>query len=290
MTQITAAMVNKLREMTGAGMMECKAALVEANGDFEAAADILRKKSGAAASKKAGRKTAEGLVAIAIEGNKGAMAQINCETDFVARNEKFQAYAAKVAKMALSDSPEKVKSAAASELEQLIATIGENMSLSRVGGLSVKQGAIVSYVHNAVNSTMGKIGVLVALESTAPAAKLETVGKQLAMHIAAARPDAVNIADADPKKVEKERNFFTDQAKESGKPADIIAKMVEGRIRKYYEEVILMEQLFVVDGESKIAKVVEAAAKDAGAPIKVAGFLRFALGEDNDSSLDAQAA
>jgi elongation factor Ts len=290
MAEITAALVKELREKTGAGMMDCKKALSESAGDLEAAVDWLRKKGLSAAAKKAGRVAAEGLVAIAASGPKAAMVEVNAETDFVARNDAFQAYAAKAAEVALATSAkdeEALKAAAfpgtdksmADELTNLIATVGENMAIRRVAQLAVPQGVVASYVHNALSPTLGKIGVLVALDSAAPAEKLMALGKQIAMHIAAARPEALTIADVDASALEREKNVLADQARASGKPEAIIEKMVEGRLRKYYEEVVLTEQIFVVDGETKVGKVVENAGKEWGAPVKLAGFVRFQLGE-----------
>jgi elongation factor Ts len=289
MAEITASLVKDLREKTGAGMMDCKKALVETNGDMEAAVDWLRKKGLSAAAKKAGRVAAEGLVAVASSGGKAAMVEVNAETDFVARNEAFQAFALQVAKVALETGADlealKTKPypgtsrTVQEELTQLIATVGENMNLRRVAHVDVSKGIVATYVHNALAPNLGKIGVLVALESTADAAKLNEFGKQVAMHVAAARPDALTIADVDTKALDRERNILAEQARASGKPEEIIAKMVEGRLRKYYEEVVLMEQVFVVDGETRVSKAVENAAKALGSPVKVTGFARFQLGE-----------
>ncbi|MCM8733432.1 translation elongation factor Ts [Azospirillum sp. A1-3] len=289
MAEITASLVKELREKTGAGMMDCKKALNETQGDLEGAVDWLRKKGLAAAAKKSGRVAAEGLVAVATAGTKGAVVEVNAETDFVARNDKFQAFAAKTAELALTSAGdvEALKAAtypgtshtAQDELTSLIATVGENMNLRRAVTLSVSAGVVVSYVHSAIAPGLGKIGVLVALESTGDTAKLADLGKQIAMHIAAARPDALDIADVDSSSLERERNVLAEQARASGKPENIIEKMVEGRVRKYYEEVCLLEQTYVIDGETKVRKVVENAAKDIGAPVKVTAFTRFALGE-----------
>ncbi|MFS2009963.1 translation elongation factor Ts [Azospirillum sp. CT11-132] len=289
MAEITASLVKELREKTGAGMMDCKKALNETQGDLEGAVDWLRKKGLAAAAKKSGRVAAEGLVAVATAGTKGAVVEVNAETDFVARNDKFQAFAAKAAELALTSAGdvEALKAAtypgtshtAQDELTSLIATVGENMNLRRAVTLSVSAGVVVSYVHSAIAPGLGKIGVLVALESTGDTAKLADLGKQIAMHIAAARPDALDIADVDSSSLERERNVLAEQARASGKPENIIEKMVEGRVRKYYEEVCLLEQTYVIDGETKVRKVVENAAKDIGAPVKVTAFTRFALGE-----------
>jgi elongation factor Ts len=281
--------VKDLREKTGAGMMDCKKALGETKGDLEAAVDWLRKKGLAAAAKKAGRVAAEGLVGVHAEGKKGALVEVNAETDFVARNEQFQAFVRTVAKLALDQGsdvdalgrqtyPGEGKPVA-EKLTQLIATIGENMALRRTVALSVPNGVVASYMHNQAAPGLGKIGVLVALESTADAGKLAQLGKQLAMHVAAANPQALTVADIDPKTLERERAVLAEQARASGKPEEIVAKMVEGRLRKYYEEVVLLEQTYVVDGESRVKAVIEAAVKSLGAPVRIAGFARMALGE-----------
>lgn len=299
MAEITATMVKDLRESTGAGMMDCKKALVEANGDMEAAVDWLRKKGLSAAAKKSGRVAAEGLVGVAASGKKAVALEVNAETDFVARNDAFQAFVGNATKVALEASDiEDLKTKAypgasrnvSEELTQAIATIGENMNLRRMAALSVDNGVVATYVHNAIAPNMGKIGVLVALESTADAGKLAELGKQLSMHVAAARPEALNIADVDTKALDRERNVLADQARASGKPEDIIAKMVEGRLRKYYEEVVLMEQVYVVDGETKIKDVVANAGKTLGAPVTLKGFVRFQLGEGIEKAADDFAA
>jgi len=289
MAEITAALVKELREKSGAGMMDCKKALTENGGDVEQAIDWLRKKGLSAAAKKAGRVAAEGLVAVASDGPSAAIVEVNAETDFVARNAQFQAYAGAVAALALKTggSLEALQAAkypdtgrsVQEELTHLVATIGENMSLRRVKQLVVSQGVVASYIHNAVAPNAGKIGVLVALESTGDAAKLTALGKQIAMHVAATNPQSLSTADLDPAAIDRERSVLEDQARASGRPPEVIAKMVEGRLRKFYEEVVLSEQVFVVDGETKVGKVVENAAKDVGAPVRLAGFVRFALGE-----------
>ena len=291
MAEITAALVKDLREKTGAGMMDCKKALGETGGDMEAAVDWLRKKGLAAAAKKSGRVAAEGLVGVTSSGTSGAVVEINAETDFVARNEGFQAYVKAVTQLAAGTGDiEALKGkpypgtgrTVADELTHLIATIGENMSIRRVKQLTVGSGVVATYMHSALTPGLGKIGVLVALESTGDQGKLQELGRQIAMHIAAARPEALDVADVDPTALNRERDVLADQARASGKPEEIIAKMVEGRLRKYYEEVVLLEQLYVIDGETKVRKVVEAAAKELGAPVKLAGFVRFALGEGID--------
>lgn len=288
MAEITAALVKELREITGAGMMDCKKALTENGGNLETSVDWLRKKGLAAAAKKAGRVAAEGLVGIAAEGTKGALIEVNSETDFVARNDQFQAFVAAVAKLALTTGDiEAIKTAkfpgeslsVAEKLTQLVATIGENMNLRRMAALSVSKGVVATYMHNAAAPNMGKIGVLVALESTAAPDKLAALGKQLAMHVAAANPQSVTIDAVDPAQLERERAVLADQARASGKPEEIIGKMVEGRLRKYYEDVVLLEQLYAIDGESRVKQVIEKAGKEFGAPVKIAGFVRMALGE-----------
>ncbi len=288
MAEITAALVKELREKTGAGMMDCKRALSETAGDLEGAVDWLRKKGLAAAAKKAGRVAAEGLVSVAVAGNVGAVVEVNAETDFVARNDMFQGFVRRIAEHA-RDQGEDVEALKAlpmasgrsvgDELTHLIATVGENMALRRARRFTVKNGAIASYVHSAVAPNLGRIGVLVALESAGAPERVAALGKQLAMHVAAANPQYLDIASVDPAAVERERDVLREQARASGKSLQIVDKMVEGRLRKFYEETVLLEQIFVVDGESRVAKVIEAAAKEAGAPIKVAGFVRFALGE-----------
>jgi len=289
MAEITAALVKELREKTGAGMMDCKKALAETSGDLEGAVDWLRKKGLSAAAKKAGRVAAEGLVGAAVGALTGALVEVNSETDFVARNDKFQAFVAAVSKLALSTGSdvEALKGAAfpgtgrtvADELTHLIATIGENLSLRRAATLAVGTGVITSYVHNALAPGLGKIGVLVALESTAAAEPLSALGRQLAMHVAAANPQALDIATVDPKALDREREVLREQARTSGKAEAIIDKMVEGRLRKFYEEVVLLEQVYVIDGESRVKDVVAAAAKQLCTPVQVTGFVRFALGE-----------
>jgi len=291
MAEITADLIRQLREATGAGMMDCKKALTEAKGDFEAGVDWLRKKGLAAAQKKAGRVAAEGLVAAIVEGNRGALVEVNSETDFVARNDKFQSFVNGVAKQAvqskdLSDLSAKTLpgegKSVADKLTELIATIGENMSLRRMAALSASPGVVAAYVHNALAPGLGKIGTLVALESAGDQGKLAALAKQLAMHVAAANPQALSVESVDPAVVTRERAVLSDKAKASGKPEAVIAKMVEGGLRKYFEETVLLEQTYVIDGESKVKGVVEKAVKDVGAPVKVAGFLRMALGEGID--------
>ena len=289
MAEITAALVKDLREKTGAGMMDCKRALNETAGDLEQAVDWLRKKGLAAAAKKAGRVAAEGLVGVHTAGKVGTAVEVNSETDFVARNVKFQDFVKAVTKATAhhGDDVAALKELAVEELgntvdghlTSLVATIGENMSLRRAKRLEVPHGVVVGYVHNALTAGLGKIGVLIALESTADESVLAPLGKQLAMHVAAAAPQFLDVSSVDPTALDRERDVLKEQARASGKPENIIDKMVEGRVRKYYEEVVLLEQVYVIDGETKIAKVVENAAKAAGTPIKLAGFVRFVLGE-----------
>lgn len=285
MTEITASSVKDLRDRTGAGMMDAKKALVECNGNMEEAVDYLRKKGLAKAAKKSGRTAAEGLVALAIANDQktAAVVEVNAETDFVARNDQFQAFCAVTAKAALNVADVTALGAAtygngktiAEQLTENIATIGENMTLRRMAKLTVGQGVIATYMHNAAAPNMGKIGVLVALEGTADATKLADLGKKIAMHIAAANPEFQTIADVTPAAIEREKNVLRDQALQSGKPADVVEKMIDGRIRKYYEEVVLMEQVFVMDGETKIAKLIEREAPGT----KLAAFVRYQLGD-----------
>ncbi|MCC7305176.1 MAG: elongation factor Ts [Alphaproteobacteria bacterium] len=287
MAQISAALVKQLRESTGAGMMDAKKALEENNGDIDAAADWLRKKGIAKAAKKSSRSASDGLVAIAVEGTKGAVIELNSETDFVARNEEFQAFVRSVAQAALKvSSLEELKAAKLAggksveeSLTDLIAKIGENMTLRRFQSVSVPKGTVIAYMHNELAPNLGKIGVLVGLESEAPASALQGLGKQVAMHVAAANPECLDQASADPSKLQREKDILSEQARSSGKPEDIIAKMVEGRIRKYFEEICLLDQIFVIDQERKISKVLADAAKDAGKEIKLTAYARLQLGE-----------
>ncbi len=288
MADITAAMVKDLREKSGAGMMDCKKALSENGGDMDQAMDWLRTKGLAAAAKKSSRTAAEGLVGVAVSGTKGAAVEVNSETDFVAKNDQFQSFVRDVTQIALATGGdiESLKSQTMPSgktvqevLTNNVATIGENQSLRRSRTLEVSKGAVVPYIHNAASPGLGKIGVLVALESEASDEVLQTLGKQLAMHIAAAFPKALNEADLDEAEIERERAIATEKAAESGKPADIIAKMVEGGIAKYRKEHALVSQLFVMDGKTKISDVVAKAGKDAGAEIKLVDYVRFQLGE-----------
>ena len=289
MTTITAQMVKALREQTGAGMMDCKAALSETDGDAAAATDWLRAKGLSKAAKKSGRIAAEGLVGVALGERSGAVVEVNAETDFVARNAEFQELVRNIAGVALENGGDLSATANANypssdksvsdKIVELVGTIGENMALRRSTGLSVSSGVVTAYVHNAITEGLGRIGVLVGLQSDADPEKLSELARQLAMHVAAASPLALTIDDLDPEVVQRERAVLAEQARESGRPAEIIEKMVEGRIRKFYEEVVLSAQTFVIDGERTIAKVIEDASAEFGTPVAIAGFARMALGE-----------
>ena len=286
---ISASMVKDLREKTGAGMMDCKTALSETNGDIEAAIDWLRKKGISKADKKSGRTAAEGLIGVASEGKKAVVVEVNSETDFVARNEAFQTLVRDVAAVALSTDGNVEQVAAATypgsdksvldTVREAVATIGENMSLRRSAMLSVSDGVVATYIHNQVADGLGKLGVLVAMESTGDKTKLAAFGRQVAMHVAATNPLALSAEEIDPAVVEREKAIFSDQARQSGKPENIIEKMVEGRLRKFYEEVVLLKQNFVVNPDLTVEKALAEAEKDIGAPAKVTAFVRFALGE-----------
>ncbi len=304
MAEVTAALVKELRGRTGAGMMDCKRALLESDGDAEAAADWLRAKGLAAAAKKAGRVASEGLVGVKTEDRRGAVVEVNAETDFVSRNQTFQEYVATLSTLALRHASTEALMGApypdaghdvSAQNTQMIAAIGENVSVRRVAALSVENGVVASYVHNAAAPGLGKIGVLVALESEAAADKLNELGKLLAMHIAATSPQAATIDRLDPDAVERERRVLSQQAEGSGKPLEIVEKMVEGRLRKYYQEVVLDQQVFVIDGESRVGDVIAAAGKELGATVEVAGFVRYSLGEgverrDTDFAAEVAAA
>ncbi len=289
MAAFTAADVKNLREKTGAGMMDAKKALEQTNGDIEAAVDALRAKGLATAAKKSSRTAAEGLVGVAVEGTKGVAVEVNSETDFVAKNDKFQDFVRKVTEVALTDGAndvEALKSAAypdggtvADKLTDNVATIGENQQVRRIKHVSVNQGVVVPYIHNAAAPNLGKIGVLVALESTADKGALESLGKQLAMHIAAAFPQSLDADGLDAEVIERERKVAADKAAESGKPADVQAKMVEGAVKKFAKENALLSQLFVMDNKTAISDVVAAAGKQAGAEIVLKDYVRFQLGE-----------
>ncbi|WP_439545672.1 translation elongation factor Ts [Sandarakinorhabdus sp.] len=289
MAEITAGMVKDLRDKTGAGMMDCKKALAETAGDMEAAIDWLRAKGLASAAKKAGRTAAEGLVGVAVSGTKGAAVEVNSETDFVAKNEIFQGFVATVTALALETGADAAALAAlpypgsdvtvADKLTANIATIGEQQSLRRTAMIEVSQGVVASYVHNAVVPGLGRIGVLVGLESAAAADVLEPLAKQIAMHVAAASPLALDESGLDPALLERERAIAREKAATSGKPAEIIEKMIEGGVRKFAQESALITQVFVIDGKSKVGDVVAAAAKAAGTAITLKGFVRMQLGE-----------
>jgi elongation factor Ts len=286
---ISAAQVKELRDKTGAGMMDCKTALNETNGDMEAAIDWLRAKGIAKADKKAGRTAAEGLIAVNSDAGKGVVVEVNSETDFVARNDAFQDIVRNIAKVALTTDGS-VEALAASTypgssktvsdtIKDAIGTIGENMNLRRSAMLSVEAGAVAIYIHNAVTEGLGKLGVLVAVETTGDAEAARAFGRQVAMHVAATNPMALTAEQIDPTAVAREKAIFTEQARGSGKPDAIIEKMVEGRLRKFYEEVVLLKQAFVINPDLTVEAALKAAEKDIGAPAKITGFVRFALGE-----------
>ena len=288
MAAITAQMVKDLREKTGAGMMDCKAALTETNGDMEAAVDWLRAKGLSKAAKKADRVAAEGLIAVALSPKAGAVVEVNSETDFVARNEVFQTMVKEIAGLAakaggdvkaLGEAKTASGKAVTDHIQEMVGKIGENMSLRRTAALTVEDGVIAAYVHNSVAPDLGKIGVLVALESKADKGKLAELGKQIAMHVAAANPLALTADEVDPEVVERERAIFTEQAKESGKPDNVVQKMVQGRVDKFFKESVLLKQVFVIDAEQPVEHAFAGAEKTLGEPIKVAGFVRYALGE-----------
>ncbi|RYE06065.1 MAG: elongation factor Ts [Rickettsiaceae bacterium] len=285
---VSALDVKKLREKTGAGFMDCKQALAESEENFETAVDWLRKKGLANATKKADRIAIEGLTAALVSGNVGCVIEVNSETDFVARNDKFQDLVKNILQQSLQFSTlEELKNSmlpsgksVETDIIDNIATIGENINLRRVSTLKVENGAIGAYVHNHIVPNLGKIAVLVALESNANKEELSILGKKIAMHIAASKPQSLDIASLDQQAVDREREIFIDQTKDSGKPANIVEKMVEGRVRKFYEEVVLLEQTFVIDNKTKIVDVIAQAAKELGAPIKLTSFVRFELGQE----------
>jgi elongation factor Ts len=293
MAEITASLVKALRDKTGAGMMDCKAALIETKGDMEQAIVWLRKKGLSKAAKKADRVAADGLIGVTVKGKTGAVVEVNSETDFVARNAQFQELVSTIAALAPAAKGDLAKLNAAAvpgkgvsvdeHLKNAIATIGENMGLRRTAALSVSDGVVADYVHNKAADGLGKIGVLVALESKGDKAALTALGRQIAMHVAAATPAAVSADQLDPALIERERAVYTEQAKASGKSAEIAAKMVEGRLRKeFYQQVVLLQQVFLGaggDGKATVEQVLKGAEKQAGGPIKVAGFVRYALGE-----------
>lgn len=290
MTTFTAKDVKELRERTGAGMMDCKKALQACDGAVEDAVDWLRKKGLAAAAKKAGRTAAEGLVGVCVNGTTGAVVEVNAETDFVARNEQFQSFVKNLAELAAS-SPKDVASLkeatlpgsdkkVSEDLTNLIAVIGENMDFRRTASLSVNSGAIACYLHNSLGDGLGRVGVLVGLEGNADSEELKTLGKKIAMHIAAAHPQALRVDDLDQEVVARERAVFEEQAKQSGRPEEFLAKMVEGRLRKFYEESVLLEQVFLIDDtKRKVSQVVADKAKELGSDIKLSGYIHFKLGE-----------
>ena len=289
MSEITASLVKQLREQTGVGMMDCKRALTETAGDIDKAIDWLRRKGLASAAKKAGRVASEGLIAVAVDSSVGALVEVNAETDFVARNDEFQNFARSVANLAVSVNGDldRLKTskfsadgiAVSEKLIAMVGRIGENMVLRRSCALSVKEGVVASYIHNSVGTGLGKIGVLVGLESTGDLKNLNELGRKIAMHVCAARPEAIDRDSLDPSSLQRERDVLIEQAKTSGKPVEIIEKMVDGRLRKYYEEVVLGEQIYVIDGENKVNKVIELASKEINSAIRISGFKRFELGE-----------
>lgn len=287
MAEITAALVKQLRDATGAGMMDCKQALVETKGDYEAAVDWLRKKGLSKAAKKSGRVAAEGLVGVGIEGRKGVLVEVNSETDFVARNDQFQGLVKLITQAALHNGSdvEKLKAAKAGSgtiadaIASAVATIGENMTLRRAATIEAKEGIVASYMHSAIAEGIGKIGVLVALESKGNADSLKEIGRKVAMHIAAANPAAVDASGIDKDTIEREKGVLADKAKASGKPANVIEKIVESGLKTYYKEVTLLEQPFVHDPSKSVAQALKEAEGAAGGPIRVAGFVRYALGE-----------
>lgn len=294
MAEITAALVKQLRDKTGAGMMDCKKALTENDGDVEGSVDWLRKKGLSAAAKKSGRAAAEGLIGVAASGTVGAMVEVNAETDFVGRNEQFQAFVTRAVEIALAVDDRDALLAAdfgngtsvADALTNLIATIGENMTVRRMAKVTVDQGAVATYVHMPTAPGLGKIGVLVGLESSGGGAALDELGRNVAMHVAAANPLVAARDDLDSAVVERERNVLREQAREQGKPDNIVEKMIEGRMRKYFEEVVLTEQAYIRDTDKTVAKVVEETSAAHGAPVRVAGFVKFVLGEGVDKGPD----
>jgi elongation factor Ts len=290
MANITAQMVKELRERTGAGMMDCKAALQESNGDMEPAVDLLRKKGLAKAAKKAGRVAAEGLIGLAVEGSKGVLVEVNSETDFVARNDLFQGLVKMIANVALAvgTDMEKIKAAKvghmtiADAIADTIAKIGENMTLRRASQLSVGSGVIASYMHNSVEEGLGKIGVLVALESTGKADELKRFGRMVAMHVAASNPQAIDSSGLDPEVVRREKDVLADKYKAQGKPANVVEKIVESGLKTFYKEVCLLDQAYIHEPDKSVSQAIKEAEGKAGGPIKVTGFVRYALGEGID--------
>ena len=303
MADVTIEKVKELRERTGAGMMDCKSALSETGGDIEQAVDLLRKKGLAKAAKKAGRIAAEGLIGIAVKGNKGVLVEVNSETDFVARNDFFQGLVRMIADVALNvgTDVEKIKQTKVGDttvedaISTLIAKIGENMSLRRAGALSVGQGVIATYVHNTVAEGLGKIGVLVALESAGQADELNRIGRMVAMHIAASNPQALDAASLGADVIRREKDVLAEKFKAQGKPANVIDKIVESGLKTFYKEVCLLEQAFIHEPDKNVAQAVKEAESKVGAPIKITGFVRYALGEgierpDSDFAAEVAAA
>jgi elongation factor Ts len=290
MATITAQMVKELRERTGAGMMDCKIALSETGGDMEQAVDLLRKKGLAKAAKKAGRIAAEGLICMAVEGKKGVLVEVNSETDFVARNDLFQGLVKMIANVALSVGADvdKIKNAKvgnltiAEAIADTVAKVGENMSLRRASSLSVGQGLIASYMHNSVDEGLGKIGVVVALESAGKQDELKRIGRMVAMHVAASNPQAIDAAGLDSEVVRRERDVLADKYKAQGKPPNVIDKIVESGLKTFYKEVCLLDQAFIHEPDKSVAQALKAAEVSVGAPIKITGFVRYALGEGID--------
>jgi elongation factor Ts len=287
MANVSASLVKELRDQTGAGMMDCKSALSETGGNLEAAVDWLRKKGLSKAAKKAGRVAAEGLIGVAISSSRAILVEVNSETDFVARNDLFQGLVKMIAGAALNAGAnvEQILAAKAGgitineAIADTIAKVGENMSLRRAAELSVGKGAIASYVHNAVSDGLGRIGVIVALESAGKADELKAFGRMVAMHVASANPQAIDPSGLDAAAIEREKAVLTDKAKAQGKPANVIDKIVESGLKTFYKEVCLLDQGFIFDDKKSVAQAVKEAEAKAGAPIKVAGFVRFALGE-----------
>ena len=295
MTEINVSLIKELREKSGAGMLDCKKALIESNGDVEASVDYLRKKGLATATKKSGRAAAEGLVGVASEGNTAVVIELNAETDFVARNEHFQSFLKQIIDLALRDKIETIEALKAADLNgetveaaltALIAKIGENMTLRRMQLLTVDQGVVATYVHNAAMPNCGKIGVLVAVEASGSVERLGALGRQLAMHVAAARPESLDIDSLSTETVARERAVYEEKAKQSGKPPEIVEKIVEGSLQKFYKQTVLLEQTFVIDDESRISAVLEKVGREVGSSIKIASYVRYELGEGVEKKSD----
>ena len=295
MTEINVSLIKELREKSGAGMLDCKKALVESNGDVKAAVDYLRKKGLATATKKSSRAAAEGLVGVASEGNTAIVIELNAETDFVARNEHFQSFLKQIVDLALRDKIETIDALKAADLNgetveaaltALIAKIGENMTLRRMQLLTVDQGIVATYVHNAAIPNCGKIGVLVAVEASGSVERLGALGRQLAMHVAAARPESLDIDSLSTETVARERAVYEEKAKQSGKPPEIVEKIVEGSLQKFYKQTVLLEQTFVIDDESRISAVLEKVGREVGSSIKIASYVRYELGEGVEKKSD----